>query len=473
MPRPQPKSISYLTLGAILASLFLLLVGGIVLTMMSFNGKDNKTKPKNNQQVVQAALDPVPVPVPQATFSPPKNASASQPKTEPEPKANPEPEPPKPEPEPKPDPVAEPKPEPEPDKTNPDPKKPDIPEGGIVTSGAAKLNIKVVETMMTDTVELERPLKLGVTNAEYDDMGKLLESLGMGYEYTTIVEEDLTKIDKLAQYDVVFLTCRGQIKKDPLIDKALREFVERGGTLYASDLRFSALWGAFPEFVDESLVKNGRAPQDVKAEVVDEGLKNVLGKEIKLHFDGGGWKPAAFKEDEKVRIYLRGEYFSEFRKVEAPLLVKFQHGDGSVIFTSFHNAKQNSETEMKLLKYLVLAAVTAKLETKISQTMISGGFSPQQFNRLATTLEDPKATAVYKHDKAGKLQFVLGFRKDKAQLRLTLVAPDGQKFEKEGDSGFALEIENAPAGAWTYTITALQVPYPNFPFTLTVGAKKE
>lgn len=113
------------------------------------------------------------------------------------------------------------------------------------------------------------------------------------------------------------------------------------------------------------------------------------------------------------------------------------------------------------------------MERRIQRTMISGGFSPQQFNRIATSLENPKATAVYKHEKAGQLRFVLGFRDAKARLKLTLISPAGEKIEKEDTKGFALEFENAPAGEWTYTITALNVPYPNFPFTLTVGAKKE
>ena len=33
-----------------------------------------------------------------------------------------------------------------------------------------------------------------------------------------------------------------------------------------------------------------------------------------------------------------------------------------------------------------------------------------------------------------------------------------------------LKVANAPAGEWRYTVTALRLPFPNFPFTLTVGA---
>ena len=39
------------------------------------------------------------------------------------------------------------------------------------------------------------------------------------------------------------------------------------------------------------------------------------------------------------------------------------------------------------------------------------------------------------------------------------------------DVPFGFEIPNAPAGDWQYTVTALELPYANFPFTLTVGEK--
>jgi len=58
-------------------------------------------------------------------------------------------------------------------------------------------------------------------------------------------------------------------------------------------------------------------------------------------------------------------------------------------------------------------------------------------------------------------------------LRLTLIGPDRQRFEKEGDSPFILEIPDAAAGRWVYTITAVTVPHPNFAFTLSVGQKED
>ena len=64
-----------------------------------------------------------------------------------------------------------------------------------------------------------------------------------------------------------------------------------------------------------------------------------------------------------VQVLIRGTYKSvDAEQIEAPLLVKFRQGKGTVIFTSFHNEAQNSQQELQLLRYLVFSAVTAKEE---------------------------------------------------------------------------------------------------------------
>src|SRR5262249_54440308 len=158
---------------------------------------------------------------------------------------------------------------------------------------------------------------------------------------------------------------------------------------------YPCIANAFPEFVNKKYEGYGLATQSVRAKVKEPGLKDILGKEVVLKFDAGGWRPAAFAGP-KVTTLLQGTYkcmgalpkvggafanSSQTKGKFSLLLVKFYFGEGTVIFTSFHNEKQNSKTEEKLLKYLVFSAVTAQVETKLTKTMISGGFSPQKSAR--------------------------------------------------------------------------------------------
>ena len=90
-----------------------------------------------------------------------------------------------------------------------------------------------------------KPKRMAVTPPVYDDMGSLLRSLGEGYDYQTIAVEDLKNPDILRNYDILFLTCRDNVKPEPAMQMALREFVTRGGTLYASDHWYKIITPAF------------------------------------------------------------------------------------------------------------------------------------------------------------------------------------------------------------------------------------
>jgi hypothetical protein len=363
-------------------------------------------------------------------------------------------------------------------------------------SGPGSSESPLTETLVEEEEgpsEPAAPLRLAVTPPEFDDMGGLLDSLGHGYQYETAAFREFLESEGLKHHDVVFLTCGG-VPTDWLSDRLrdsdrgsagvyrakpqtvrslydnLRDFVRDGGTLYVSDLHFDVLVIAFPEFIDDHAVGRG-AVQTVDAQVVDEGLRKQLGDEISLRFDMRAWRPAAFRQS-KVTTYLEGEYELVDGAVRTgPLLVSFSYGKGTVIFTSFHNEAQNSDLEKLLLRYLVFASVTAGEQEDVRQVLVKGGFSPRQRNLLALTTEDQPVTEVYENEKAGPLQFVLGFANRGAQLKLTVTSPKGKQHEKSGRETFSIGIDRAEAGKWEYTITPTKVPYRNFPFTLTIGEK--
>lgn len=355
-----------------------------------------------------------------------------------------------------------------------------------------------VPVEVTEPTPAPTPLQLAVVycprdRAEYDDMGRLLKQLGQGYEYTPIHLNDLIDYDKIAQYDVVFLTCgtytdpwledrplgrgvRANTETRPMnretfdrAKEALRRFVGEGKTLYVSDQMYSLLAYAFDEYAGGSLRADLGDKQTVEARIVDPGLSEALGQELSLRFDLPDWHPARFDHPE-MTTYLEGRYKTlDGERETAPLLVKFPHEQGSIIFTSFHNEKQNSEKEFQLLKYLVFATVTAREASNVTKTMLAGGFSPKKQSLLSASAGSPTVSQTYRNRREGRLQFVLGFEDRGALLKLKVVGPDGTTREAEGTSTFKIEVDGAAVGDWKYTITAEKVPYENFPFNLTVG----
>jgi HEAT repeat protein len=315
-----------------------------------------------------------------------------------------------------------------------------------------------------------KPFRLGISPPMYDDMGRLLNKLGDAYKYTHVNELDLQDSKALAQFNVLFLTCSSNSRSDQRAAACLRKFVEEGSTLYASDLRFDLLALAFPEWVDFRLVFPGR-PQDVAANVIDPGLKRVLGKDLKLHFNLASWRPAAFRTS-MITTFLEGDCQSGFAKsVMTPLMVKFKCKDGLVIFTSFHNAAQNDENQLKLLQYMVFAAVNAKMESRVTKHILDAGFSPREVKNLNLSAGVELAPQAYVHEKPGSLQFAVGFG-GLAKFRLVLTAPNGEKIAHEGTRSFTIEVADAPTGTWQYSIAALETPYANFLYTLAIGQEQ-
>ncbi len=328
--------------------------------------------------------------------------------------------------------------------------------------------------------------------AEFDDVGKLLDGLGSGYAYRHISLDDLLEPKRLGQFDIAFVTCSGYTDtwlaaksdktlrggsvyapNEETLDRAkqsLRKFVEDGGTLYASDLHLPLVARCFPEFLDRALEARG-APQTVTASVVDSALRQMIGDTIDLKFDQPDWRPAALS-GRGLQVFLEGSFAtSDGRRASAPLLVRFSHGQGTVIFTSFHNEKQNSEQEKKLLQFLVFSVVTAATDAVAERQMAKGGFSRTKKNLFSASADAEVAEQTYENAEPADLQFILAFADQGALLELEVTAPDGIVRRERGGATLTIEIPNAAAGRWRYAIRAIKVPSEHFPFTISVGRK--
>ena len=101
------------------------------------------------------------------------------------------------------------------------------------------------------------------------------------------------------------------------------------------------------------------------------------------------WKTAAFKGD-RVKVLLKGEYRGLRGNHEAPFLVKFAFGKGTVIFTSYHHGHQMDEQEKQLLKYLVFSTVVARVEQELEIIQFKNQFSPAKSNLFSASQQSPK-----------------------------------------------------------------------------------
>lgn len=222
----------------------------------------------------------------------------------------------------------------------------------------------------------EKDLKIAVTEVGCDDMGSILEKLG--YAYTLIGDYEISNYDILRQNNVLIINCsRGG---DPIANKkSLREFVQRGGILYVSDLSAPQISTAFPGFIEFS--SGGVADQWVNVRVTNQELKEILGPNVKIYFDLDSWIPIESVRDE-VDVYWIGSFQTHHAyKQHKPILVSFKYGDGEVIYTSFHNHQQATEKEEKLLKFFILKPVSTISKIPIVSLAQSKGLIPIDKNR--------------------------------------------------------------------------------------------
>lgn len=262
--------------------------------------------------------------------------------------------------------------------------------------------------------------RMAVVQGDYDNIENVLAKTGYGevdentgglvlgtetfdlfgrndfYDVFTVGENEQLK---LFDYDIVFVNCGvNEFHASPWSDEireALREYVNKGGQLYVTDQAYDYVEQAFPEYIDfygsddtpteepealnaaqEGVVKN-KTYGNVLDPILLSTLKNMScgedeeGEEIScveanddaFSIQGmlGSWavmlNPHNEKADE-VKVWVEGEvsYGNEEDQVR-PLTVSFNHGEGKVIYTSYHTDNSNNSVDLlpqeRVLQFLV------------------------------------------------------------------------------------------------------------------------
>ncbi len=221
---------------------------------------------------------------------------------------------------------------------------------------------------------VEKPLKIGVTPAGFDDIGMLLKSLG--YNITVISLSDLLDFSTISAYDIIALNCDGGLEDYASQAKInLKKFVENGGKLYASDWAYIFIEEAFPDYIDFPANPYIGDSQTTKAHISDQNLSKYLGvTEAEIVYDLGAWV-VIDNVSSSTNVLISGDVSSSGYKSSLinpqtrssqikksissinsvrPLAVSFNYGNGSVVYTTFHNESQINESVKHILEYFTI-----------------------------------------------------------------------------------------------------------------------
>jgi hypothetical protein len=359
--------------------------------------------------------------------------------------------------------------------------------------------------------------KMAVTSAGYDDIGDVLNQLGLSAE--EIQESDLSNLEKLKQYDVVYINCSSGL--DSYVAEAasvINQYVKEGGVVYASDYADYLIKNAFPGKInfygsttDSSGYSTARigSSGSVTAKVVDSGLSAVLGKtNAEINFDLGSWAvidsvgsgtkvhitgPVSIYDygssgysqeyldalsnldysnpqavEEFYQNYQSGNTGSSSSNVQdKPYVVSFSEGEGEVLYTSFHNEAQKTSDMEKLVNWFAVRTRASRL-ARATQSLATSGDNVV-LQEVVDTINQGD-TKTYYFNATGKADFkvILNFGGSTIDIKIT--DPKGSEVSKESVSSppYTKSV-SAKEGKYTVTLTGAEIPSSNYPFILSVS----
>ncbi len=213
-------------------------------------------------------------------------------------------------------------------------------------------------------------VKIAVITGEYDDIGAILTTMGLGFDnYEGYTADDyialLTDLSALQTYDMVFFNCginTSWYNDYATIRDNLETYIHDGGRVYVSDWSYFFIELPVPDAIDfygtDSTFGTALdgAPGDLTADVLDPTMQVMVGgTTAELNFNLNSWALAeAAGTGATVLVSADAGLYSGGTLSDAKLAIKVEYGAGRAIFTAFHNEAQATVDMGLLLREIVL-----------------------------------------------------------------------------------------------------------------------
>ncbi|MCP4810146.1 MAG: carboxypeptidase regulatory-like domain-containing protein [Proteobacteria bacterium] len=272
----------------------------------------------------------------------------------------------------------------------------ELPTGSVhdirIQKGTSVVEEHQVEVRSGKVVKLDEPacldpstLDIAVVSGNYDDFDRVLDHMGVTtYDIIDGLDEGvlssfLLNPEEMAEYDLIFFN-GGILEADVIytaesdgVDVAqvhtnIREFVENGGHVYASDWSYDVVTQVWPDRIDflgadtkPDAAQLG-ATQQVNAAISNYALAQFMEDEdqyVPITYDLPVWPPiVAVGGTTSVHLTADVEYREAGvvnYQAGSPLLVSFNGGGGRVVFSSFRLVANDNEDVIKVMKYVMFA----------------------------------------------------------------------------------------------------------------------
>ena len=246
------------------------------------------------------------------------------------------------------------------------------------SSFSTEFHVQITANQVTELAHEEcldsEEVDIAVVTGLYDDIGAVLDRLG--FEYTTINGvsgqqhvQFMRNPSELAKYDIIFFNCGmddGWLNSQGEIGNNIADFVRNGGSVYTSDWAYYVVEASHPEAItfmgNDNQAGSAYVGEAgfVDAEVLDSTMAAALGStSARINYDLASW--AAPDKVGTARSLLRGsfQYFDwtswSYGTEDGPLAARLDDGDGTILYTSFHNEQQTTFDMDVLLQEIILS----------------------------------------------------------------------------------------------------------------------
>ena len=157
-------------------------------------------------------------------------------------------------------------------------------------------------------------MKVLMTPRRYDDIASILDEMSVGYDdYVGFVDTD-----DLSEYQILVLNCGTDSHPQAM---AIKEFVNKGGVLYASDWTNEILIEAFGSLMEFEHIDN--TYDAITAKVKDDELKEIIGAEVEVRFDTGDWR---LMRNHKAGTVILSVDLKDLDRNDCPIMVEVPYG---------------------------------------------------------------------------------------------------------------------------------------------------
>lgn len=209
-----------------------------------------------------------------------------------------------------------------------------------------------------------------VRGSQFDHVEDVLGSIGVDAGNIDIYNADwaeqlLGPDERVRDYDVLFLNCRSAepvYLASQAMRNLLRDYVATGGSLFASDQAYDLIERTFSDKIDFrgsdttlAAADQGAAVDNLAASIVDFTMAGLFGRSTAtLSYPLSTWSMME-EVAADVDVYLTADPDTVGGATldNAPQIVGFDHGDGRVTYSSFHQEPGSHPDQLRILQLLM------------------------------------------------------------------------------------------------------------------------